>query len=207
MKKLLIGILMLGIVSCVGGGYDYITPMPCEKTDNSIVINKSKDEVWKDIISSVGGSFFVINNLDKESGFINISYNGSPMKYVDCGNINSKVVNVRGERSYSFPAAIPYKQYELVENNNLFFIYRKMNLEGRINIVVQEEENNKTRATVTCRYVVTKKTEVTQPGVVGRNYLNDSISFNTNGSESFPPPGTTCRSNGNLEREILELIK
>ena len=66
--------------------------MNAYNVSNTITVNKSKEEVWKELIPQIGKNFFVINNLDKESGIINISYSGDPERYIDCGEIYSYLI-------------------------------------------------------------------------------------------------------------------
>ncbi len=205
MKKIIfLAVGTLFIVGCAGK-VTYLQPTQTYKANNSVTVNKPRSDVWKQIIPSLGGSFFVINNLDKESGFINISYSGNPEKYVDCGIIDSYVRNARGERTYHFPASTAYKEYEAMENGqNLLFIKRKMNLEGRINIIVQEVLANSSLVTVNTKYVLTKEVYLSNPQGQS-NHMSDNISFNTNGSASFPQQ-TTCHATGTLEQEVLSAL-
>lgn len=205
MKKcILMAIIALFVAGCAGKVM-YIQPTQTYKVTNSITVNKSRAEVWKQMVPALGSSFFVINNLDKESGFINVSYSGNPEKYVDCGIIDSYVKNARGERTYRFPASSAYKEYETMEKGqNLVFIKRKMNLEGRINIIVQEVSLDSTLVTVNTKYVLTKDIFLSNPQCQSHR-MNDSISFNTNGSASFPQQ-TTCYATGTLEQEVLSSL-
>lgn len=158
------------------------------------------------MMPALGSSFFVINNIDKESGFINVSYSGNPEKYVDCGIIDSYVENVRGKRTYRFPGSSAYKEYEIMEKGQLFFAKRKMDLEGRINIIVQEVSLDSTTVTVNTKYILTK--DVLLSNVQNQSYhTNDSISFNTNGGASFPQALTTCYATGALEQEVLSSLR
>ena len=74
----IIAVLILTILAGCAGKFEYTRPTSLPTLNNSVVINKSKDEVWKQIIPMLGKQFFVINNLDKDSGIINISYSGDP---------------------------------------------------------------------------------------------------------------------------------
>jgi hypothetical protein len=203
-KYILMAVIAMFVAGCAGK-VTYVQPTQTYKANNSITVNKPRAEVWKQMVPALGSSFFVINNLDKESGFINISYSGNPEKYVDCGIIDSYVKNARGERTYRFPASSAYKEYETMENGqNLVFVKRKMNLEGRVNIIVQEVTLDSTLVTVNTKYVLTKDIFLSNPQ--GQSHrMNDSISFNTNGSASFPQQ-TTCHATGTLEQEVLSAL-
>jgi hypothetical protein len=190
LKKLLVTVVLSGLlfISCLSGKVDYSPPSQYPLKEKSVVIEKPKDVVWKTIMANVSNSFFVINNLDKESGFINISYTGPPCNYVDCGWINSEVKNAKGLRTYSFAGCTEYKQYEVAnpQTNFLGVVSRNMKLEGRINILVQGEEPSKTRVSANVRYLVTRSATVQSLTNNFRDSLNDTINFDTNGYAAFP---------------------
>lgn len=98
----------------------------------------------------------------------------------------------------------------MLEGRHLYFFSRKMDLDGRFNLVFEEDGPQKTRVTVTSRYVV--KRDQTVRDVNGQFMSrSDTVSFNSNGSASYPatPSGeaTVCRSRGVLEREILDAVR
>lgn len=198
------------IISCTAGKFDYIRPTPPQGVANFKVIDRTREAVWNSSVPELGKHFFVINNLDKSSGLINVSYSGDPERYIDCGRVTSSVKDTRGERIYDFPAARAEKTYEVVYAHDLFIIERKMSVEGRINLVFEENGPNSTKVTASTRYVVTK--HVTQRNVANNFPMSrtDSISFNSGGGAAFPPSAlgaVDCVSTGELEREILLFIK
>lgn len=152
--------------------------------------------------------FFVINTIDKQSGLINISYSGNPESYIDCGQASSYVKNFRGERSYQFPGARAQQNYEVMSGGNLVFVNRKLELEGRVNLIVEQVTPKQTRLTASTRYIVARHLELSNPQ--GQNAANNStINFNTGGSGTFPggqsTQPTTCKANGTLEAELIGL--
>lgn len=212
MKKLL---LILSIFSslpgCMAGKFDYVRPITKKEYSNSKIIERSRDDVWNKSVAQLGKQFFVINNLDKSSGLINISYSGDPEKYVDCGTITSYVKNAVGERTYQFPASSAQKSYEVMETPNLLFVNRKMSLEGRINLVFEDLGGNKTQVTANTRYAITKQVEVRNTQGQTQN-LSDTVSFNSGDSGTFSTlnpnnPATECKSTGRLEQDILSKIE
>ena len=205
LKRSVILSASLLILSGCAGKFEYKKPQTPNSVKNTITINKTKDEVWKKIIPQLGSSFFVINNIDKESGFINISYSGDPEKYIDCGSINSFVQNARGKRNYNFPASSKYQEYETMINGAYAKYQRSMKLDGRINVVMQSIDEKDTLVSVNAKYIVTKNIiAINSSNITHR--LSDTISFNTNGSDKFPQGGTKCYSTGKLERDILKLL-
>lgn len=205
MLKQLATLSILLILSGCAGKFEYKQPQAAKSVKNTITIKKSKDEVWKKIIPQLGSSFFVINNIDKDSGFINISYSGEPEKYIDCGTISSFVQNARGKRNYNFQASSKYQEYETMTNGIYARYQRSMNLDGRINVVIQSIDKNDTLVSVNAKYIVTKNIAVINTSNITQR-RSDTISFNTNSSNRFPKSGTTCYSTGKLEKEILKLL-
>lgn len=203
-------IALTSLLAGCAGKIDYIRPASLAKTENSKIVNKPRQVVWDAAVPQLGKEFFVINNLDKSSGLINISYAGDPEKYIDCGRIVSYVKNARGERTYDFSAAKQQMSYEVM-TSHLFFLNRQMNLEGRVNLIFEEVGPDQTRVSANTRYVV--KRDLTVRDAQDRSQSrNDSVSFNTNSSASFASgnntgDATTCQPTGVLEREILSNIR
>jgi hypothetical protein len=203
----LIGVLLMA--GCAGH-VDIIRPNHVSHIQNTKVINKSRDQVWNAAIPALGKQFFVINNLDKSSGLVNISYTGDPERYIDCGQISSYVMNARGERTYRFPAASANQTYEVLIPQGLFSINRRMSIEGRMNLIFEELGPAETRVTANTRYVITRQTQIQSVANGQVNNLTDTISFNSGGSASFPATNdgkaVECLENGVLETQVLSLI-
>lgn len=173
---------------------------------NTKEVALSKEAVWNALVSGLGSRFFVINNMDKASGFINVSYSGDPEKYIDGGELYFKFENMRGPREYRFPASKAQMQYELLNGGVLVMVDRRLSLEGRVNIIVTEPGEGRSLLTVNTRYVLTLN-------VTGRNIMgqpippfSETISFNT-GGEAKLAAGTTFRPTGALEEAVLSLVK
>lgn len=200
---------LLAIVGCAGQ-VNYRPPAPSGNFVNSKEVNKSRDDVWATLIPALGRQFFVINNMDKSSGLINVSYNGDPEKYVDCGYITSEVQNATGKRTYSFPGSSANQTYQMFTPQMILVsINRRMDLDGRINLILESAGPTKTVATVNTRYVVKREQDFRgSDGKSGRQ--SNTVSFNGGSVGSFPGSenqAAQCRSTGALEKEILELIR
>lgn len=210
MRKFAVLALVVAVSGCAGK-VDYIRPNPPQGLVNQKIIDKPREAVWNTSVPELGKQFFVINNLDKSSGLINVSYSGDPESYVDCGRITSYVKNARGERTYAFPGSRAQQSYEILEPNGLFFVERKMTLEGRVNLVFEETGQAQTKVTANTHYVLNRNLAVRN---VANNFTqsrNDSMSFNSNNGATFPSnssgQATECVSTGKLEREILSVLR
>ncbi|MPT11142.1 hypothetical protein [Comamonas sp.] len=211
MYRVLAVLVAVALAGCAGK-VDYFKPGAVMTTSgNSKTLNKSKDDVWKTAVPELGKQFFVINNIDKDSGLINISYSGDPEKYVDCGRVVSFVKNAHGERIYDFAGSKASQQYEIMVSPHLFNISRQMNLDGRMNLVFEEVEQGKTRVSANTRYVVERKFVVVPISNGIPQSMADSVSFNTGTRGAFQltrdGQGTECIATGTLEQEVLSLIK
>jgi hypothetical protein len=172
------------------------------------VIERPIDSVWKDSVAELGKNFFVINNLDKSSGLINVSYSGDPEKYIDCGFISSKVKNARGERDYNFNAAKGSMDYEATNGSFLVQIRRTMALEGRVNLIFQSTGKNETTVTANARYSVARVSTIRSLTDGSQRVDNDTVAFNGGQSGVISnSSGVTCYATGELERAILQSIK
>ena len=205
-------LIAISLVSGCAGKLDYVRPTtPATASTNYKIIDKPREAVWNASVPELGKQFFVINNLDKSSGLINISYSGDPEKYIDCGRITSYVKNARGERTYDFAGAKAQQTYEVMNGNGLFFMERKMSLDGRVNLVFEELSPNQTKVTANTRYVVQRQQTARSAANNFPQSASDSISFNSGSSSSFAENAdgraTECVSTGSLEREILSAIK
>lgn len=212
MRRLLLVAIPLSVAACAGK-VDYVRPTTqVAPASNIKIIEKPREAVWNASVPELGKQFFVINNLDKSSGLMNISYTGDPERYIDCGRITSYVKNARGERTYDFPGAKAQQSYEIMNpSTGLFLIDRRLNLEGRVNLIFEETSPTTTRVTVNTRYVVTRTQVVQRAANNIPQTKTDTISFNSGSGASFPMTtqgqAAECVSTGVLEREILSAIK
>lgn len=195
------------VLAGCAGQVRYEPPTGPVLNSNFKVVDRPRDQVWAASVPELGRRFFTINNLDKSSGLINVSYSGDPEAYIDCGQVHSYVKNARGERNYDFPAARERQQYEVMDRGLLMAIDRRMGLEGRVNLIFEEVDASRTRVTANTRYVVTRSQQIRAAD--GRqNSITDSTSFNSGGAGSMGPVDTaiTCKATGALEDQILKAI-
>ena len=209
MKKLFLRLLCFMVLTstgCMSYNYLYSPPKPMKKIENTIVVNESKDKVWNKLIRGIGSNFFVINNMDKQSGFINASYSGDPEKYVEGGELHYQFSNMRGERKYDFPATRAVAQFETMINGTLCTLTRKMDLEGRMNIILSEVDSTHTSVSVNARYILTMS--VTGTDVLGHilQPSQQTITFNT-GQSGNSAGGGEYYSNGKFEFAIMDLAR
>lgn len=212
MRTFFMVLIASGLIGCAGK-VDYFAPSQSMATEqNSKLIPKPRDQVWAASVPALSRHFFIINNLDKSSGLINLSYAGNPQKYIDCGRIRSYVKNMKGERVYNFAGAKAQQSYEVMNPSvGLFLIDRRVSLEGRVNLIFEEVDANTTRVTANTRYVVTRTQIVRNASNSPYQTNTESISFNSGGSAQFTPQQRNevaeCSAMGVLEQEILSAVQ
>jgi len=106
MRPILIAFMTLILIACAGN-VTYKDPINRGQSQYFITVDKPRDVVWNSSIPELGKKIFVINNIDKSSGLINLSYSGNPEDFIDCGRIISHVQNLAGSRTYDFAGATP----------------------------------------------------------------------------------------------------
>jgi hypothetical protein len=207
------------------------TPPTIKEVKNEVQVEEDFEIVWDRLVKNLSESFYVINNIEKASRLINVSFfTESPNDFADCGHSyrtfnqgpENKTYKYNSAQSCFIKVALPpvqqgFHQYPVVAN-----IQRETGLEGRINIYVAPNQNGGTDVSVNTRYVFNLKTEgytsiynqynqVVRKDNIPAN--SDTCSFNTNkpGKTDIGSEGKkailTCVSRGKLEEEILSFAK
>ena len=227
---ILLILLAIGFLGCAGVGKHTLkhhTTTENYKFINEKYVDIPSGKVWNNLVRELSKSYFMINNIDKESRIINVSfYIENPDKYIDCGFsvVETEIPACNGEKrrkeSYKFNLAQPY-QYTVGFMSpgcsyggcpSVSYIVRKPFIEGRINIYVAPKGSG-TLVTVNVRYIFNS--------VLEERYINCAPAGNTlfTGNKTHVNKWTfdskrsthieevVCKSRGTLEEEILSLVK
>jgi hypothetical protein len=142
------------------------------------------EKVWAATIDHATQTFFVIDNIEKDSGIITLSFGSADeAQFIDCGSVKSNKPNIPNG-----PVTDAFK------------VGASTSLEGKMNVRVKPEENGGTAVTVRARYIYQ---------VVGPGY-SQTWGFDTNGSAVRPAAtgdAITCRPTHYAERTVIEGIK
>src|SRR2546427_862314 len=164
-RLILLTSLGCGVSSCATPGtssFGYTEPA-ADMVKNEIVVSKPFSDAWDVLVGELAKSFFVINNVEKASRIINVSFStDNPKDYVDCG---------RSKRTFEMDQESAVYEYAVSESssfklaakwgplNNLpavMNVFRKPSLEGRVNIYVAPKDNS-TVVTANARFVFSVK--------------------------------------------------
>lgn len=225
---LLLVVVTLTILGCAAAGTStyHIAPPTEMKPQNEVVIDAPFEKVWDHLVGQLSKSFYVINNIDKASRIINVSFTSdTPELYVDCGHTRRTYTygGASEEFDYDVAASSSYKAASKASTGNPItsYIDRKTSLDGRANVYVAPEGSG-TRISVNARYILTIQ--------IGGHYEShaligpasatypltpstSTISFNTaepvtkNIGTAGNPVNVTCRTTGKLESDVLNFAK
>jgi hypothetical protein len=162
MKRLLASLLAgLLLAGCGVTTPDYTAPQSSASMDKTTVtLDESYDQAWEQLINFTSSRFFAIDNYEKDSGLMTLSFSSEPGRFINCGQISTD-----GPPSYEGD----YVQWFSERPATL-------DLDGRMNLNVREVAQDQTEIDVNVRYVVT---------ATGTNGVQAAQwSFNTGGSDT-----------------------
>lgn len=209
----MIGVLaLLFLVSgCASATFNYSSPTSLITPDNEVAIDEPFDVVWDRMIKNLSADFFVINNIEKVSRLMNVSFSTtSPGQYIDCGRTRRTFTGARGEQVYEYASTDSSKYTTVNPQGAAFNVFRTTKLEGRLNIYVAPE-GGKTVVRVNSRYIL--NIQLKGYTLVGQfaGTEQDSWAFNTKVifEKFFPDFNLTvkCVSLGTLENKVLQAAK
>lgn len=202
--KLLAVASLASLTACISGTQSYQPPAISMKIPNSVTIKETKDVVWKRMVTNLSKDFYVINNLDKETGLINISYSSDPEAIIDCGRVTIDVSGPRPQSS-TFAGAQAHTNYigTMGKPEVMVNVTRRISVEGRSNILVQPVSAKETIVTANVRYIVSKDIS-TNMG----HRMSSKATFNSKNEGAFDDNSPTrCRPTGKFESDILNAAK
>lgn len=201
-KFFLLIFVSLLLTGCTYRTIEYTEPNHADiNKTTSILIHKSKDLIWRDLIQSLGKNHYNIAKMDKASGFIRVDYSGAPETYVDCGTLTLWIETPDSKKKHSeFPAA-QSKKYR----RGAYNFSRKTGLSAKMNIIIEEYGPNSCLVSAKATYTLRKKVEVLTSGKQKPTIFDDTISFYS--GQAGYLDDMTCQPNGYLESSVLSLAR
>ena len=175
------------------------SPPAAPNVVNTKLINKPFDVVWEKMVKELSGDFFVINNIDKNSRLINLSFSSQkPSEFVDCGSSTRTLKSSRGDKIYTYKTADSTEFVTTNDQGALFQVRRISRLEGRTNIYVAPEGAG-TNVTVNSKYVVSIAVNVEG----GRAASTENFVADPSTKTPFNNGTVTCYATGKIEELVL----
>jgi|JYMV01.1.fsa_nt_gi hypothetical protein len=168
-KSISIIFILIFISGC--GTANYVKPTHADKKEKyNLTINKDFDQVWKQLIRYSASTFFAIDNYEKDSGLITLSFGASkPSDFITGGHWEMKFRNFYGE----------YVDYMTKFGDHKF--------SGYMNIVVSKISDTSTSVMVNARYIFSG---------AGNKWSFDTGNCDTitvyNSVSGIPPNRTIC---------------
>ena len=165
---------------------------------NSVITNKNFDETWTSVIDFVNNSFFKIENLEKDSGLLTLSFGSKePENFIDCGDFEYTLFFTGEEFKGSY---IDYVKSGLLAV-----------LEAKMNINIQKIDNESTKISLNTNYTFSTQHAL---GYYDPK-LNQTYSFVSGGYQTINVinpisgsiPTRTCKSTNFAENAIFNVIK
>jgi len=229
MSRLLVVVAALVATGCATQGVNSFTYKPsiASTVQNEKIVARPQAIVWDELVRELSKSFYVINNIERESRLINVSFiSNSPVEYVDCGRSARHYTQGTKVETFEYAIAAP-STYKFAGQRqptpsmiSYAIVQREPSLEGRSNIYVAPQQNDSTRTivSVNTRYVLNLKTRGTafiegvNSNIIRQDPLPErstQIIFNTNATASSTDQNATitCFGTGKLELDILNMVK
>ncbi|WP_449288385.1 hypothetical protein [Marinobacter salarius] len=186
MSRFLILLFVTAMSGCAAQSeFVYYDPNKKSPGDQSVVVKKTFDEAWNQLVRHVSQTFFSINNFEKDSGLMIIDFSAQPNgEYVDCGVLGAKWVE--GYRPQNFTGN--YAEY--------LSIYQGGKINGRANITIRSIDETTTEVRINSKYVLSS----TRNTWSFTNKTADTLQVQT-------PKGLrkrTCVATGKFEGQLLD---
>ena len=165
---------------------------------NSVIINKNFDETWTSVIDFVSDSFFKIENLEKDSGLLKLSFGSKEVEnFIDCGDFEYTLFFTGEEFKGSY---IDYAKKGLMAV-----------LEAKMSISIRNIDRKSTKISINTNYRFSTQHAL---GYYDPE-LNQTYSFVSGGYQTIDVinpisgsiPTRTCKSTNFAENAILNVIK
>ena len=179
----LVGALTLaGCMSAI-----YTPPQTPDHDDFRIIVNSGYERTWTAIIDHVSQSFFTIENFEKDSGLITLSFGSdNPSLYIDCGYWKWRVFKRQ-------PYDGPYVGY--------LQKYHRGTFSGRMNISARPVSSTETEVRVNARYVLSA------PPKMWSFDSGSSVTIAVPNATFGTPITRTCVPTYYAEQDILSAVK
>ncbi len=202
LRASLAGMIALILVSCVTQRATYEPPEPVDRDDrHRRVVNRPYDDVWDALIQHAAATYFLIDNFEKDSGLITLTFGSeNPSDFVDGGLWTLKAF----KHGHSFEFDGKYVDY--------LATYQELTLIGRMNIVVRAISTDQCEVAVNARYIVNSIAR----DATGLKVAENNWSFTSGGEDTImvrnPGKGTksaarTLRPTYLAEETILDALE
>ena len=206
MKKFLLSLVITVLLSSCAVEKEKLTenigkyvPPNIDNTNfkSSTISNKNFDETWNSLIDFVNDSFLKIENLEKDSGLLTLSFGAKEAeKFIDCGDFEYTLFFTGEEFKGSY---IDYAKSGLLAV-----------LEAKMNVNIEKIDNESSKISINTNYTYSTQHAL---GYYDPK-LNQTYSFKSGGYQTIDVinpikgsiPTRTCKSTNFAENVIFNVI-
>jgi len=193
------------LAGCATSTANYTAPLHTSTPLNSKNYSIPFDDAWDKLVKNLSSDFFVINNIDKNSRLINVSFSSQkPSDFIDCGSTLRTFKNARGDQQYSYFAA-DSAQFTTTNGQGIVAnVNRKTKLDGRVNIYVAPEEKG-TIVNVNTKYILGVEMHIYPLGGSPLAPSNFTADFST--KTSYSGTDFSCYTKGTIENRVFAFLE
>ncbi len=199
MKLAAMTVFVVALTGCASATLDYRMPADL-KVQSEGIAEKAFDEAWDQLIRNLSSDFFVINNLEKSSRIVNLSFTSDkPSEFVDCG----RTLRTYNGQEFSYKTADSTRAFATARNGAPTSTVRQLSLSGRANVYLEPVDQSRTKVTANVRYIVSG--QIREYNASGYSVGSGSVNwtFGTNKS-LITADGVKCIGLGVLEYRLLK---
>lgn len=177
---------------------------------NARVFDAPYDKVWKATVDAIASSFWTLDNIEKDSGILTLSYAcNDATPWVDCGKTHNVVT--MGIQDIVFDSATPYVALKAANDmGNVWDVERRVSMFAKSNVLVKKITANQTKVTINTNY--TLKCDIgmgtfrawTGQILIFSQPSTSTVTFTT--TQEGRGQNNICRSKHTLEDAILQSI-
>lgn len=196
------------MAGCASSSYSYREPGSYE-VSTSREVSVEFEQYWDTYVEALSQSFFVINNISKESRIINVSFSANrPSDYIDCGESTRTWEGGAGGAGRTVYQSADGSRYMVAMPGTVVYhtVQRNTSLEGRFNVYMAPQDSG-TLLRVTSRYIWSVAWNAVDPYHRPAGSGQDTVAFSSaeTGTIGYGEERLACRSNGTLESDLLNL--
>ena len=215
MRYLLVLVVSLVCAGCAAQRSETYSGPQARQVESQIVLDQPFEETWDTLVRNLSKDFFVINNIEKASRIINVSFStDNPEDFVDCGRSARQYTSPLGGQiqHYNYDSAADTQFMTATDDGFPWLMVRKTEMDGRANIYVAPADKD-TELSVNVRYILTIDVQGQgfnkyEKPVLGATYSNTyTVRFDTNRPTKTDGEKPGCATKGELETRILQAAR
>lgn len=213
-RKIRSHLFLPGLLALLAGCSDPITrvavvgPEPYTVPSfNYLIFTQSAEQTWNRVLKEFSQSDFRVEEVDSGGRFLQVSLDGPPDRYIDCGKKTIETLDGgdAGKKIQIENAASQYR-YKVWRRNHLDTYVVRNAFAGEAGIFVFGDEK---QSKIIVQYDLMLKVRVDYTTTQGQRFAKTTekvLHIKAGEEQYFEAFGATCRSTGKFEKEIRDIL-